>query len=288
MAALSGDGSGAAEGLRALVCGVVFGATSPLAGAPIDAVKTRMQADPLYARSSAVGTLRGVVAAEGAGALYRGLLPPLLSSSAFRSIQFSAYAATVGACRDSEALCAPAPALGGTPPRVLLGGLAASTARSVIEVPCEYVKIARQLGRPWRGEGLASRAYVGFGLSWGRMVVALGGYFWLMDLTARHGPGGLWATPGLGPFLQGSLSATAAWAAAWPLELLRTTAQAGLYPGLRAGARARALLRDRGGGLAGLYRGIGPGLARSVVANGCATLAYTTCQACWPAGSGGG
>lgn len=261
------------------MCGIVFGATSPLFGHPIDSIKTRMQADLRFTSSSALVTFRTIVKSEGFLALYRGLIPPMLSSSVFRSVQFSTYASTVGACRDSESLCTPIPALMDTQPRVLIAGLVSSTARTAIEVPCEYIKIKRQLNEPWR-ESFFKEAYRGAFLSWARMVVALGGYFLFMDITSRK-YAYLFDTPALGTFLQGSICATTAWAAAWPLELLRTTKQAGLYPGLGALERTAAILRDRGG-IIGLYRGIGPGLLRSIVANGSATLAYTTCRSCWP------
>ena len=43
--------------------------------------------------------------------------------------------------------------------------------------------------------------------------------------------------------------------------------------------RARYVLKHRGGVL-GLYRGIGPGLARSLIANGCSMVIYSYCQDC--------
>lgn len=277
---LAGDGDGASEGLRGLVCGVVFGATSPLVGHPIDSVKTTMMARAGYLRGSALATAAGLVRTEGVLALYRGLLPPLAGSAVFRSVQFSTYAAAYGACRDVPQLCEPIPALAGVQPRVLLAALVSSTARSLIETPLEYVKIRRQLNEPWVASPV--RAYAGFGLAWARMVVALGGYFVLMDVTERRYGATFAASPVAGAFVQGSLCATAAWAAAWPLELLRTTAQAGVAPGATALQRTALVLRERGG-LRGLYRGIGPGLLRSLVANGAATLAYTICRSCWPA-----
>ena len=178
-------------------------------------------------------------------------------------------------------LCQPMDSVFGLQPRVFLGAAASSTARTAIEMPFEYVKIQRQLAQTWTPS--LKEAYRGFGLSWSRMMVALGGYFILMDIADRRYKH-LFSNPVLGPFMQGSLCATAAWAAAWPLELLRTTAQAGLYPGVGAWERTQTIVRERGGAL-GLFRGIGPGLLRSLVANGAATLAYSTCRSCWPSSS---
>ena len=41
--------------------------------------------------------------------------------------------------------------------------------------------------------------------------------------------------------------------------------------------RVRYVLRERGG-IRGLYRGIGPGLTRSLFANGCSMIVYDQCQ----------
>jgi len=40
---LVGKGDGWTEGLKALLCGFLFGVTSPLVGHPLDTVKTNMQ-----------------------------------------------------------------------------------------------------------------------------------------------------------------------------------------------------------------------------------------------------
>ena len=58
-------------------------------GHPLDTIKTKMQGQVNYKAGSAWSTLSKVVRTEGVLALYRGLLPPLLGSSLFRSIQVS-------------------------------------------------------------------------------------------------------------------------------------------------------------------------------------------------------
>ena len=78
-----GTASASVEAARGLLCGVLFGATSPLIGQPMDRVKTLMQCEPHYQRMSAIQAAKHVVKTEGFLALYKGLLPPLLGSSIY-------------------------------------------------------------------------------------------------------------------------------------------------------------------------------------------------------------
>ena len=301
--------------LEQVACAVAFGAASPLVGHPIDSVKTRMQSDARYAATSALQTALGVLRAEGLRGLYRGLLPPLLGSSVFRSTQFGVFGAAMGATRDSPLLSRELPGCAGLQARVVAAATLATAARALIEAPLEMVKVRRQLDRSVLGAGLAGAAgagAAGAGAAGGgvataaaaarelaarlygngslqltalRLWVALTGFFVLVDHVDRHHPE-LTKLPVVGPFVKGSVCATLPWIAAWPLEVLKTEAQAGNVPPERAGSlRARlAWVIESKGGVVGLFRGIGPGLLRSSVANGAATLAYSTCQACFRAG----
>lgn len=269
------------EALKGLTCGLVFGVTSPLFGHPLDTVKTRMQAVRGLETGSSLAALRATVAAGGLRCLYRGLLPPLLGSAVFRSAQFSSFTAAHAALGSSERASAPIDALGGMQGRTIAAALVSSTCRAVIETPAEYLKVRRQVGLPWLppvGDAatVVRTCYTGFGITWARTVCALGGFFLLLDHADRHHPW-LGALPGVGPFLKGSVCATAAWWVAWPFEVLKSKTQAhgeaGAHPSVLA--RGRALLAERG--VVGLYRGIGPGTARSIVANGAAFAAFSAC-----------
>ena len=277
-----GSGTTAEEALRGLLCGVAFGVASPLAAHPLDVLKSRMQALPALATGNSLAALRHTLASGGPAALYRGLAPPLFGSAVYRSLQFSAYSATYAACARARALCEPLPGLAGLQPRVLLAGAAATTARALLETPLEVVKVRRQLGLEVGGGGrgglaLARHLYTGFALTWGRLYIALGGFFALVDHMDRHHPAAF-AAPVVGSFLKGGVCATATWALAWPLEVVKSQVQSGLHPGGGgAGARLRAIVRERGA--VGLLRGAGPGLLRSLVGNGAALTAYDVCKA---------
>ena len=290
---MGSSGSSGTEGWRGLLCGILFGLSSPLVGHPIDSVKTRMQASSAYYRGGALRTLVGVVRSEGFLALYRGLLPPLLGSSLFRSVQISVYASAYTAAGASPRLCAEVPGTGGLQARVLLAAVASSTARALIECPMELIKVRQQTGQPWllprtagaSSSGLVRAAaeirnlYTGFGPTWARTVGLMGTFFILVDSLERLAPQAV-SIPLIGPFLKGGVCATLGWVVVWPLENLRTQIQA-RAPGVPENAgvfeRARHVLRERGG-VPGLFRGMGPGLTRSMLANGTSMIVYDQCQ----------
>jgi solute carrier family 25 carnitine/acylcarnitine transporter 20/29 len=269
-----GTGSTSQEAWRGLLCGVLFGVASPLAAHPLDTIKSQMQALPAAARGGALATLRRVLSTDGVRGLYRGLLPPLLGSAVYRSLQFFAYSATYTAVGEDPFLTAPVPLLGGLQPRVLLAGAAATTARAIIETPLEVVKVRQQLGVALGG---LRELRTGFGLTWARLYIALGGFFALCDHMDRHHPR-VFSVPVVGSFLKGGVCATATWVLAWPLEVVKNQVQSGLHDN-GGGVRTRLAAIVRARGVVGLYRGIGPGMARSLLGNGAALASYDACRA---------
>lgn len=137
---MSGSGSTYQEALLGLASGIVFGAVSPVVGHPFDSVKTRMQAELQYHNVGAVEIVRNIYRNEGIFGFYRGFVPPLVGSMAFRGILFSAYSGTYAACEHVPILHNEIPYTGGLRPSVLLGALAASISRASIESPFEFVK----------------------------------------------------------------------------------------------------------------------------------------------------
>jgi hypothetical protein len=192
---LVGGGDGATEGLRGLFCGVVFGLTSPLIGHPLDSIKSKMQAQPDYLHGSTFSNLSKILRNEGFLALYRGLLPPLLGSSIFRSVQFSAYGLAQGASRDSPELTTPIPFAGGMQWRVVTSGVFAASCRALIESPLEFIKVRRQTGQTWRvaptiAESLrnpfreVASLYTGFSMTWARTAGLMTSFFMMVGHTS--------------------------------------------------------------------------------------------------------
>lgn len=101
-----------------------------------------MQAETRYMSSSMLISLKNIIKYEGILGLYHGLLPPLIGSSIFRSIQFGAYKY----CHSHVGEAIPLtknhiPLTNGLELRVLLAAIGAGTARSIIETPLELISI---------------------------------------------------------------------------------------------------------------------------------------------------
>lgn len=96
--AISGSGSTSQEALLGLVSGMVFGAVSPVVGHPFDTVKTRMQAEMRCHTIGTADVVKTIYRNEGIFGFYRGFIPPLVGSMAFRGVLFSAYSGTYAAC----------------------------------------------------------------------------------------------------------------------------------------------------------------------------------------------
>jgi len=163
--------------------------------------------------------------------LYRGLVPPLIGSTIFRSIQFTVYGATYGALRDSTFATSTIPLTDGLQYRVIMAGVAASTARALCETPLEFVKVRRQTGQRWMvaetsAEALRhplrelTHAYKGFVITWMRTLGLMTSFFIMVDHLERHHRD--WITiPVFGPFIKGGVCATLGWVVVWPFETVR-------------------------------------------------------------------
>jgi len=269
--ALMLDGGTMREMVFGMLCGCIYGVTSPLVGHPFDTVKTKMQAQGGYQTGGMIRTFRTVIKHEGFFALYKGLLPPLIGSGIFRSVQFSVYNSMWTWLADKSGMRHEIPGLGGLETRVVVAGVIAATARCVIETPLELVKIRRQVGQPWKVVEL----YKGFGVSWIRTVGLMTSFFIFVDSGVRHFPE-LINTPMIGPFIKGGVCATLAWWVVWPFETMKSQVQ-GNTPG-PSKLWDRMAWVYRNGGVRGLFRGIVPGSTRSLIANGTSMIAFTLCQ----------
>ena len=139
---LAGSGTHLTEGLAGLTCGIAFGITTAVVGQPFDSLKTKMQAEPRYARMSMLGTLRTVLGSEGIYGLYKGILPPLFGSTIFRSLQFGVYNYSYSHMGEMFPVTTQSISwLADMEMRVVLGGLCAGAVRSVIETPLEVVSL---------------------------------------------------------------------------------------------------------------------------------------------------
>ncbi|KAI0338618.1 mitochondrial carrier [Trametopsis cervina] len=118
--------------------GAIAGVSEILTFYPLDVVKTRMQLETGKSQHGLVGTLRNIIREEGAGRLYRGLVPPLLLEAPKRAVKFAAndywgktYLKLTGQSKMTQELA-------------ILTGSSAGATESFVVVPFELVKIKLQ------------------------------------------------------------------------------------------------------------------------------------------------
>jgi solute carrier family 25 (mitochondrial carnitine/acylcarnitine transporter), member 20/29 len=238
--------------------GVVAGATGVLVGHAFDTMKVQAQIDggPALA-SSSQGPLLQLIA------LYRGILPPLLTTGAIRSLYFGVFenvklglgAPTIGDASMGTTLCAAgftglslAPV---TQPFVCLKVWQQAHGGSLVAAAS---KLSRSRG--FRGY------FPGFGLHCGLetvgSIVYLGVYYQVKRmLRAEDGTESLRMR-----VMAGAMAGSIAWSTIYPLDVLRSRLMAGSMAGSTS-IRATAQQVYTSGGLAAFYRGIGATLMRA-------------------------
>eukprot|EP00960_Hanusia_phi_P066866 766494-Hanusia_phi.AAC.4 len=281
---LAGKGSATTEAVVGMLAGMVYGATSPLAGHPFDTVKTKMQAQASHRNCSSMDVVRYVYRTEGVRGFYRGLLPALTGGSIFGGIVLGAYGGTFAAC-EGTVLAEPIPGTGGLRGAVVAGGIVSAASRSVIETPLALMKIRRQTGQSWLitpqsqhslvNAGLQLKElYKGMGPTFWRSTFMLGTFFILNDYAVRLIPDVVNA-PVVGPFVKGGVCATIGWLLAWPIEVVKSRVQAdstSSYSNKNTIRLIREIVKEEG--LARTFRGIGPGICKSFVSNGAAMFMF--------------
>ncbi|KAI9457863.1 mitochondrial carrier [Boletus coccyginus] len=118
--------------------GAIAGVSEILTFYPLGVVKTRMQLETGKAKHGMVGTLSSIIREEGAGRLYRGLVPPLLLEAPKRAVKFAAndfwgktFLGMSGESKMTQQLS-------------ILTGCSAGATESFVVVPFELVKIKLQ------------------------------------------------------------------------------------------------------------------------------------------------
>ncbi len=235
-----------------------------------------MQAQNAYmsARQGMFSTFAQVIRNEGFFALYKGLLPPLIGSSIFRSIQFGVYNFFYTHFeRDfpNSIWMKEIPYTGGLETRVIAGGIIAATCRTFIEAPLELIKVRRQVGQSWDMKSL----FNGFSVTWVRTTGLMVTFFIILDTLSRHAAE-LLSKPVVGPFIKGGVVSTLAWWLIWPFETLKNQVQGNTEGPKTLSKRFVWVVQNHGA--KSLFRGIVPGSARSLIANGASMLVFQSCQ----------
>lgn len=293
---VTADASSAAQerSLASGLCaGAAFGAVSTVAGYPLDMIKSKMRATT--ANSTFRATCREVYRLEGVKGYYRGMLPPLMSTTLSRSPLFVVSSHAKEYCFQQESLAREIPNTGGLRPAVLISAVVFGSTRTVVETAFELVKVqafarttvlssyvARQdpPSNTRRTAADQMRAIKrSFVPSLFRSVVGMGTFYVTADYISRDLPDVV-NIPWVGPFVKGAVSGVVATTVSYPLDSVATMVKAGTTTPDQSRRFAtfhtiRSLYQDRGV-RSGLYRGYCAGAARALVANGFAMLAYTT------------
>lgn len=251
-----------------IVAGSASGLLCTLLGHPLDCVKVRQQAEHGRPMSTAARAAR-MLREEGTHAFGRGVGPPLVSGALMNSMMFLAFAE----CRK----LLPDGAL-----RSFASGAVAGIATATLSTPFDYLKIQSQLrgSRPFAVLGATLRAggagrvlFRGHTMNCLREGVFTCVYLGTYDAvrTASYGE----EQPPLPAVAAVSAASGAlAWVANLPFDTVKTAQQA-VPPGAprrSAADAARSILR--GGGVAALFRGLGPSTARAILVASSRLVAY--------------
>eukprot|EP00516_Mucochytrium_quahogii_P003330 CAMPEP_0203754550 /NCGR_PEP_ID=MMETSP0098-20131031/8140_1 /ASSEMBLY_ACC=CAM_ASM_000208 /TAXON_ID=96639 /ORGANISM=" , Strain NY0313808BC1" /LENGTH=224 /DNA_ID=CAMNT_0050645625 /DNA_START=395 /DNA_END=1069 /DNA_ORIENTATION=+ len=206
-----------------------------------------------------MGTATDLFRKEGIRGFYRGGLPILVGGTMFRSAQFGVYSNVLSL--EHAYFGKKERVFGIFDYQVAIAGFFGGIGRGLIEGPFDFIKIRRQVDKPWK----FSEIYKGTGLTVLRNSGLFCSFSIYLDFTKQLFPNGE-----LGPFLTGAISANLAWMTIWPLDVLKSRRQSGMY----AGKSSVSLMVDivKSGKL---YRGILPGLVRSSFANGSSMAVYS-------------
>lgn len=265
------------------IAGCAAGVVGTLLGYPLDSLKTRMQAQ---AGAETPGTMlsvtKQVLREEGVSGFYRGVASPLAALTLLNTLNFSSYAnfrALYGV--DDALLCTPysfewrVPAAAATvgplasmisTPFELIKTQMVVNARSTADVRPSSLRKALQLVRD---HGLKS-LYVGHAVNTTREMVFLGTYFTVYEHSkttlattlAEVGVSAKGSIP-----VAGGLSGVVGWFISFPLDCIKSNIQRVQFVKGEATERPRALQVAsklvKANGVAGLYSGVAPSLARA-------------------------
>ncbi|PFH54807.1 hypothetical protein AMATHDRAFT_72571 [Amanita thiersii Skay4041] len=272
----------ASESVKAFIAGGVGGACAVLVGHPFDLTKTRLQTAPAGTYTGSIDVVKKILVRDGVTGLYRGMVPPLLGVTPIFAVSFWAYdaskrliyALTPGRKSDSLSI-----------PELATAGFLSAIPTTLVTAPVERAKVLLQV----QGQGQAEQKYKGV-TDVLRHLYKEGGirsiYRGSVATLARDGPGSAayfaayevtkkTLTPAdassadlnLGAIIvAGGMAGVAMWALAIPPDVIKSriqSAPSGTYSGFWDCTR-KTIASD---GVAALWKGFGPAMARAFPAN---------------------
>ena len=194
---------------------------------------------------------------------YRGGTPLVLGGALIRSAQFGVYENTMSFLKNNSytknlndyRVCSLLDY------HVIIGGICGGIGRGLIEGPFEFVKVRRQVYGEWKLKDL----FHGYGTTLFRNSFLFGAFVIYLDISKQL------ITGGLSPFMSGALCSTMAWLTIWPLDVVKSKLQSGLFKNQNATSILLNMIKNHP---KQLYSGVAPGLIRSAIANGSSMYMY--------------
>jgi len=272
----------AAENIKAFVAGGFGGVAAVLVGHPFDLTKTRLQTAAPGQYKGAVDVVRQAIARDGVAGMYRGMVPPLLGVTPIFAVSFWAYDASkqlilaLTPNRSTERL---------STAELATAGFLSAVPTTLITAPVERAKVLLQVqgqgtaGTQYKGvfdvmkhlykEGGLRSIFRGTGATLARDGPGRAAYFAAYEVTKKMlTPAGSSASElNLGAIiLAGGTAGVAMWSLAIPPDVLKSrlqSAPSGTYSGFFDCLR-KTIAQD---GVAALWKGFGPAMARAFPAN---------------------
>ncbi|KAI8073246.1 mitochondrial carrier domain-containing protein [Gongronella butleri] len=270
---------------RTVIAASSAATASVLSGFPFDSIKTRMQT---HHYDSMIDCVKVTYREEGARGFFRGMIPPLVTVSAIKSISFTVYENSKSVLRAHTSL--DGQSLSTMIPLATMSGACSGAFVSFFSCPLELVKIQRQLEMVLqRGSGngdvvmressswhavrqiVARKGPLGLwnslGLHSARDTLGTAFYFGSYEtakrLLSKHGDG-----KGTGPlvhFFSGGMCGVASWLLLFPVDLVKSVMQKDIMLPQPKYSSARQAARDilQRNGTKGLYRGLSVTLIRA-------------------------
>lgn len=267
--------------------GSVGGALQVIVGQPLDTLKTRAQTAPPGQFKGTLDILQQTVRKEGALALYKGTLSPLIGISAVNSLLFAAF----GFCKR---VVSPYPDL--TIGQIALAGSGAGAINAVLAAPVEQFKIRMQgqygskddkklwavISEQYRRHGLRNGIMRGYWITVVREIPAYAGFYAAYETVKRRlervQGSTLYGEGKTATFLTaGAAGGLGYWLSCYPLDVIKSKVQLAPQPPQQRGLGYIAAEFNEivgKGGPSALFRGIVPSLIRAVPAAAVTFLGY--------------
>ncbi|KAL4070810.1 hypothetical protein J3A83DRAFT_4358899 [Scleroderma citrinum] len=274
--------SSAIENVKSFIAGGFGGVSVVLVGHPFDLTKTRLQTAVPGQYTGAIDVVRKTIARDGVTGMYRGIVPPLLGVTPIFAVSFWAYdaskklilALTPNRLSDklSTAELATAGFLSAVPTTLVAGPV--ERAKVVLQVQgqgtpgTQYKGVFDALGHLYREGGLRS-IFRGTGATLIRDGPGSAAYFAAYEVTKKflssRDPTSTDLNLGA-IILAGGTAGVAMWSLAIPPDVIKSRLQSaptGTYSGFFDCFR-KTVAQE---GVAALWKGFGPAMARAFPAN---------------------